>query len=330
MNTNHAEIEYLRSIIFKNLDPLINSDYCLLDVPNHKNIGDNLIWAGELAYLNRLPFKMKYTSNLFLFEERRINKGDIILLNGGGNFGDLYRVIQEFRIKVISSFPMNRIVIFPVTAQYIDKGILARDVEVFQSHPDLTICARDKMTYDFLKLNFPFNNILLIPDMAFCLSFNPVVAKGSSKKRILYLKRTDGEFNKDTQELGLIAEIKKAGYHLDIQDWPTFNKGKLQSLLGEKLYGIHRRIARMLLNLPILNELVDPRYGLDRSRTMDTYVELGRCFLERYDEIYTTRLHVYILSILLDKKVTIIDNSYGKNRGLYETWMKGFKNSFIR
>ena len=54
-----------RDLIVRTLKPLINSDYALLDVPNHPNIGDNLIWAGELAFLKEhIGYKCKSSANV--------------------------------------------------------------------------------------------------------------------------------------------------------------------------------------------------------------------------------------------------------------------------
>ena len=69
----------------------------------------------------------------------------------------------------------------------------------------------------------------------------------------------------------------------------------------------------------------------DSVKTIDLYafyilrpqlIRKGIEFVSQYREIYTTRLHVFILSILLGKSCTIIDNSYGKNSSFYETWLK--------
>lgn len=51
-------------------------------------------------------------------------------------------------------------------------------------------------------------------------------------------------------------------------------------------------------------------------------IKSGIDFINSYDEIYTTRLHVAIIGVLLNKKVHIFDNSYGKNSALYNTWLK--------
>ena len=51
-------------------------------------------------------------------------------------------------------------------------------------------------------------------------------------------------------------------------------------------------------------------------------VRAGVEFVSRYRYVYTTRLHVMILSVLLGKECTFFDNTYGKNSAFYETWLK--------
>ena len=58
-------------------------------------------------------------------------------------------------------------------------------------------------------------------------------------------------------------------------------------------------------------------------------MEEGVKFINEYEEVYTTRLHGYILSVLLAKRVYMIDNSYGKNSNFYNTWMTDFENSYL-
>lgn len=50
-------------------------------------------------------------------------------------------------------------------------------------------------------------------------------------------------------------------------------------------------------------------------------IKEGVEFISPYKEIETTRLHGCILSILLDKNIILCDNSYGKNRNFYDTWL---------
>ena len=47
----------------------------------------------------------------------------------------------------------------------------------------------------------------------------------------------------------------------------------------------------------------------------------GVKFISPYKNVETERLHGCILSILLDKTIVLYDNSYGKNKSFYETWL---------
>lgn len=46
-NHNQEHIVKLQQIIYNTLDPIIDDDYSLLDIPDYNNIGDNLIWEGN-------------------------------------------------------------------------------------------------------------------------------------------------------------------------------------------------------------------------------------------------------------------------------------------
>jgi pyruvyl transferase EpsO len=48
----------------------------------------------------------------------------------------------------------------------------------------------------------------------------------------------------------------------------------------------------------------------------------GVKFITSYRKVYTTRLHVMILSVLLGKEVQYINNNNGKLEALYNTWLR--------
>jgi len=58
------------------------------------------------------------------------------------------------------------------------------------------------------------------------------------------------------------------------------------------------------------------------TRCRKRLIQDGIDLIAPYRSIYTTRLHAGILSILLDKEVTFIDNTYGKNSDFFKTWLK--------
>jgi exopolysaccharide biosynthesis predicted pyruvyltransferase EpsI len=312
---NLDKIQVLRSIIYKNLDILIDSDYYHLDFPNHPNIGDSLIWAGELKYLLRHPFKCHYSCSFAYFDKRKITNNDIILLHGGGNFGDLWRECQDFRLMIIQKYINSKIIIFPQTVYYKNESLLKKDAQILDKHPNLTICVRDEVSLKKLQVHLKRVKLLLIPDMAFCLDFSSVIKHDSNNATLLF-KRTDKELlNQDY--------INKCFYskQIDIQDWPTFEH-KIEYLI----FRIQNQLGKQFFKIPILKPFLNSKMGLKNDKKqLEHYIEQGIQFINTYENIYTTRLHGFILAVLLDKQVYLFDNSYGKNSHFYNTWMRDFK-----
>lgn len=323
MNSNFQNLLNTKEIIFRSLDPLIKQDYCLLDVPDHNNIGDHLIYQGELEYLKRLPYKMLYSANETYTRYDRIPEGCTILLNGGGNFGDLWRWFQTYRLNIVKSFPRNKIIILPQTVYYKDGKVLLDDSKIFNGHPDLTICVRDTTSYGILKKNCTNNNILLVPDMAFCLDLDKHLNKNQTQKALIF-ERRDQEMN-GSYDSGKIKELISKDKAIDVEDWPSYSKTKSVEGFQNLLYKANRTISRKLKNTGLINDC----FGLNSKSLSTEYLLQGVKFINKYDEVYTTRLHGFILSLLLDKTVYLIDNSYGKNSTFYNTWAKDFKNSYL-
>ena len=80
----------LREILINTLTPLVNNKYCIVDLPYHSNIGDTLIWQGEIEFLSQIQHKCVGMSA----QQTKcldIDTDTIILFHGGGNLGELYR-----------------------------------------------------------------------------------------------------------------------------------------------------------------------------------------------------------------------------------------------
>lgn len=295
------KILQLKTLIESTLTPLIDKDYWLLEVPYYTNIGDTLIWQGEMDFLNKLPYKCKGMSSFFTEVPNDIKEGEIILLQGGGNFGDLYEQPQDYRIKVARKYPNNKIIIFPQTVWFEDKNKMKECAEIFSSCKNLTICARDKVSYSILKENFS-NAILLVPDMAFCINIKKWKRYSATDKDLL-LKRDDKELKTTTDIENLESSID-----MTVTDWPTFNENSWQTTW----------LRRTRKYLPCFYDWY--AYAIFRPYLINTGIKL----IESHKMIYSTRLHAAILSVLLGKASDLVwlDNSYGKNRNFYETWLK--------
>lgn len=298
--TAQEKIKQLQGIIDQNLRPLINRDYYLLEVPYYTNIGDTLIWQGELDYLKTFPHKRLGMYSCESFKYPVITKETLIIFQGGGNFGDLWTKHHDFKMNVVAHYPENQFLFMPQTVYFEDENNLKKCAD-FLSNYKATICARDKVSYEILKTHFK-NDVLLVPDMAFCMDMTKWNRDCSAQKPLLF-KRID----KELKETELLSALEKQD--LDISDWPTmYNTGRPTWLMYK---------SKSLPNrAPWLADL----YCQNFYRPY--LIRTGVKFLKSHTDIYTTRLHGAILAVMLGMKTTFIDNSYGKNSTFYKTWLE--------
>ena len=325
----------LRDIIQQQLAPLIDSDYVFLEIPFYPNPGDIAIWKGTRDFLAELPHKCLYTASLRSCELPEISSNTIILLQGGGNFGDLYSLNQDFRNRIIQCYPDNRIIILPQTVHYNSARSLRRDVQIMRAHKHLTICARDRKSYQFLRRYGFSRHILLVPDMAFYCSLDAwkeyIV---SPIKESLLVQRGDAEFKRP-----------HPGHHRTPSNSPYKVGGRSHLQLplqrGRESRGlefIYKATDCHDWEFIRLNDSITQTYEQYSSRLCPATYEAYNDFLineyyphalqsaisqlSSYKQIYSTRLHAAIISFMLGKDVVLLDNSYGKNSAFYETWWK--------
>ena len=306
------KVETLRQILKECLLPLVDRDYVFLDLPYHPNVGDTLIAYAAKNILRESSCRCLYSSSGYSFDNRTISPETLIIFNGGGNFGDLWKSYSIFRNKVIMDHPNNHFLILPQSVCYSDEKNLEEDVKVYSiCGKRITICARDKDSYEFLKKHFSNNNVLLVPDMAFYTEqrlLNPKSGNG----RILFLKRIDKEFVPSSQ-YSIVPE------NAEIHDWITLERYR-------RLFGKYQVFIERTRNLrwypKVLLHIED---AIWQKIIMPHFLRCGIKFVNQYDVIYSTRLHVAILGVLMGKQVYFFDNSYGKNSSLYNTWLKDFQ-----
>jgi pyruvyl transferase EpsO len=300
----------LVSIITNTLIPLIDNDIVLMDVPYYANIGDILIWEGTLQFIKQYlkKHKLLYICSKETCSYPRLNKKTIILLQGGGNFGDLWYEFQQFRKEVIKKYPDNKIIILPQTIYYENEEKIKDDALLFSRHNNLVICLRDEISYEIARKYFAANTLRLVPDMAFCIQNNWKKDNRTKKKdKTLFFKRVDKELNNKIDYHKYIVEKK-----YDIYDWPTKEKNII-IIYFLRFFLKGNRI------IPVLFRTITDIYGLYIFRSI--MIKIGVNFIKKYDKIYTTRLHAAILCCLLEKPFMFFDNSYGKNSNFYKTWL---------
>lgn len=312
--------DFLSQKIENKLKPLIISDYVLWDLPYHINMGDILIWEGELDFLESIPFRMLDYGSAHTVKYPELDEDVVILLHGGGNFGDIYRSSQQFRNKVIKAYPNNRIIVLPQSIHYNDKGNLKADMSLFQQHKDLYVCVRDRFSFETLAKFLDEKKLMLLPDMAFCIKSSKLLPRDSNKT--LFMERIDCEA---VNNLNVNFKFDKAS------DWPSFEH---ENMLTKVLR--HNVFIQQVLNK--INEKIKINlypsfsHGLDKYMTQEVkpfLFEQAINFINQHDTIYTTRLHGGILAVLLGKKIYLMDNNYGKNTRFFNEWLQDYDNIML-
>ncbi len=301
----------LSNLIWDTLTPLIDCDYLLLDVPYYWNLGDILIWQGTKDFLKRLPYKCLKETNARTLNFKLINKkypNAVVLLQGGGNFGDIWSIHQDFRREVIKNMPNHKIIILPQSLYYKSEDVLRADSELFNKHKNLTICVRDRHSLDVSNKYFDSCNVLLLPDMAFCMKISKHLKIGQDKGN-LFIKRND-------VELAEMAKYYIVPNDVEVKDWPLVES---QRYLPVRIECVLERWIRNILGKGTACKFADIYWQNILRRYC---VNMAIDFLKDRRTIYSTRMHAVILSVILGKQdIYVFDNSYGKISSFIDCWL---------
>ena len=298
-------IQQLRSQAVAELRGLgAGAPFCLLDFPDHRNVGDSAIWLGETAYFREhRGAEPGYVCSLATFSEARLRASvpeGAIFIHGGGNFGDLWPRHHEFREHVLKRFRDREIIQLPQSIHFEHPERIARTAHAIARHGKVRLFVRDQHSYEFATANFDCE-VRLCPDMAFFLG--ALDRASAPEVDVFYLMRTDKE-----RALGAPAGLP--GYTSRVADWLTESRLSIQA---HKLFGIARGLVGGRLDRIALRHA---RYdAAARAR-----VARGCRLLSSGRVVITDRLHAHILSLLLGIPHAVLDNSYGKLRRFLDVW----------
>ena len=312
--TNQEKIRQLATIIDETILPLISSDYVLWGLPYYINPGDTFIWNGALEMLKGCKYKCVGTCGWADYKYMPLKKDTVILIIGGGFFGDVWRQAWDNVMNTITLYPDNPIVILPQSIYYQSQEIADSDAARLAKLKKLTICVRDQKSYDYGCKQFS-NPVILVPDLAFHMNIRKLKSyEVAETEKILYLKRQDKEFPSGKADI--------TGRDVEIKDWPAMTPGVSPSFsmkLTNKIIAVAAKFLPRKMNKKFYTWIMKHIH-----RNLITKEAVA--FISQYKTICSTRLHVMILSFLLDKNTLIMDNSYGKVSGCYLTWLQDCDN----
>jgi exopolysaccharide biosynthesis predicted pyruvyltransferase EpsI len=318
---NNQLIQRLRRNLVETFEPVIGGQgpFVLLDYPDAVNAGDHAIWLGEKALLKHLGIEIAHQCSMQGYDKVAVAKAlgaGTILMHGGGNFGDIY-VYHQFRHQVLRDFPDNRVVVFPQTVMFFSDANLIKSALIFSVHGNITIAARDVLSFQTLQKFFGArSSIILAPDAAFMIGAPS--RPTPPRFEVVWLSRTDAEgiagaSVADTVELpelcadnvelgtfadgiGTVARADVAGTKLLVTDW--------------------YRCA-----IPSRSDL-DQYNRLDLDRRSQFWVDRALRILSAGHVVVSDRLHAHILCALAGIPHVLLNNNYGKNFSFFESWCR--------
>jgi pyruvyl transferase EpsO len=274
------------------------SSVALLDYPVHGNTGDHLIWLGTERWLGTIGATVVGRWHVDNFPYPQFPADTILLCQGGGNFGDIYR-FQRFRERVIHAYPGHRIVMLPQTIHYRDPARLRHSAEALARHPDLWLFVRDHRSLAIAADAFAGARPQLASDMAAFLfpvaeTLGCALPRAPSRDVLNFFRR-------DRERTSMPAH--------DSIDWDHIDPQHRLFVLGA--------IATGFLFGKLIPAGYASRYWLDFCHGR---VIRAATLVADHRTVITNRMHCHILASLLGVPNVVFDNSYGKCSAYFEAW----------
>jgi pyruvyl transferase EpsO len=319
-------LEELKGTILAMLRPLIGEHRTcvVVDFPNHDNVGDNAIWLGEMAALDALGVEVRYVCDTATYRrqalEEALGRTGLILLHGGGNFGDLYPRHHQLRQRVLDDFPHHQTIQLPQTIWFTGEGsaTLEHTRRTLGRRKAYTLLVRDQPSLQFAKENFNAD-VRLCPDMAFALGPQPRHAK--LLYDVVVLGRTDKEAVYDWRS------VMDPAHRVLVTDWPAMAQARLALHPGkdsssERLEDwFYVWMERLYRRSPVAPPAATHRLFLRRWNALaGRRVRQGMNLLASGKTVITDRLHAHVFCTLMGIPHVVLDNNYGKVRAVSEAW----------
>lgn len=289
-----AELFYYAGLI-KKLERERRPVDFLLGTPIHINLGDHLITLSEFQFFKDIHYPreiVEIPTEVYQLYKTRIknitDQSTTIFINGGGWMGNLWPVEEGILQDMLSMFRDNRIIIFPQTIYYDSrlpryKELMDASREAFHNCKDVSLCVRDRASYELAKDNLQVKKLFLMADIALYYRAHP--NKNMERSKILGIcLRKDRENIRNRENE---TEIRKVFQELGYKDKniSTLFKVRIPSVL--------------------------------RRRVVEKHIEqVSKCSL-----ILTDRLHGMIYAYITRTPCLIMNNKTGKVFGVYQEWL---------
>lgn len=281
----------------------------LLMFPYDGNVGNHMMWIAICDYLRERGIPLGYAAHGNNFNardmERAIGTGPI-LFSGGVTVSRLWPKHAEMKRIVSRSFTRNPLISLPSTMLFVDNDDRERARDLFGTHTNVTVIARDPTSCAQARDVFPDNvRVVTSPDLAFRLPPQP--RAGLPVHDIIWLARNDVE-----------QGVGPAPDNVHVFDWTHALKTDIPSCYYFlRLSGVFSRArstppGRHLSS--ILNGPVTHLY----YRASRNVLDYGNRILDTGRVLVTDRMHPHVLAALRGQPVVLLPDKFGKNQAVFE------------
>lgn len=197
----------------------------LIGTPEHDNLGDHAIAYAAKALISPIfhGSVVEITEQQFLAHHRRIRKSirsqDLVLIQGGGNWGNSYQYIEKIHRLILRDFRRQSIIVMPQTIYYTpdERGACSKNQDgiLLKKCRDITFFFREKQSMAYFQENFPGIECRFTPDLV--LSLNGI--GDCQRSGCLFCVRSDRESALSAGEKrALLSVLEQEGFQVNVTD----------------------------------------------------------------------------------------------------------------
>lgn len=289
-------IKYLFGDVRKNIKTEGQNLYFFM-IPSFGNVGDEAIVHSTIQFFkdyfpqyNIVEIDFKESIQMVRKIKKIITEKDLVVLQGGGNFGTLYFDAEVTRRIIIKELKEYKIISMPQSFYYEENMWENRQIKkgckIYNNAKHFLCIARE--TYSYEKMKMLYKNVILSPDIVYYL-MGKYKFDYSKRSNILCCLRNDKESVISSNRNEIVQKIENAYDSVIISDTC-----------------VARRIYRQVREYEVKSLLLQ----FSQARI-----------------VVTDRLHGMIFSVLTATPCLVLPSIDNKIKGTYK-WIEDF--SYVR
>lgn len=262
--------------------------------PDYGNLGDVGIYIAQKNFLeDNMPhfeiidIPVNKTLEGISWFRKRVQTKDLIVMSGGGFFGDLYPLMEHYRQMIVKYFQTVPVISFPQSTFFSDTNrgvkLIKRSRKIYSIHRDLTLIGRDTNSYLFIQTHFSGCIAELMPDI------------------VLSMKESEDHHHREG-----VVFCWRSDFESGI--------GKHEKSTTEAV------LMKLWQNVKFMDTLIECE-----DMSIQNLIKLFNGMIQTFrsaELVVTDRLHGMLFCCLTKTPCIAINDKYNKVANSYQTWLK--------